>query len=336
MVNHTPPEPNLQNAREQHLALEAAHIQLRQQYDVLVMRLQQIELQQQAAPAPPAAALPPAEAADNVVQNQPQNAPADVNAVRHLKFPPFWSGNPALWFAQVEATFALYNINGDATRYRHIITQLDSRTLPAIADIITNPPAEDKYLAIKARIMSSFAETSESKMRKLLRGLDPSNEKPSLILQRIRNLADGQVGDALLRTLFLEQLHEYVRAVLAISGDIDLSTLALQADRVMEATKTTSVSAIQQPTNPQEAVAAVSARDSVMADLIASVASLAKEVKSLKSEARSRSRSSSRHRVAHASPNNDNNNLCYYHARFGDNARQCVAPGAKTLATQGN
>lgn len=162
-----------------------------------------------------------------------QQQPAEVNAVSHLKCPPFWSGNPALWFAQVEAAFALHNINGDLTRYRHIITQLP----------------------------------------------------------------------------------EYVRAVLAISGNLDLPTLTMQA------TKTTSVSAIQQPPIPQEAVAAVSARISVMADLIASVASLAKEVKSLKTEAPSRSRSSSRHRSAHAA-NTDNNNLCYYHARFGDNARQ--------------
>lgn len=321
---HTPPRgsSNLFAAEEAE-ELARAHHQLREQYDQLVVRLQQLEFQNaqnEAAVLPP----PAPEAQEH----------REVNVVRNLKFPAFWSGNPALWFAQVEAAFALNNINGDATRYRHVITQLDSQTLPAIADIISNPPAANKYLAIKNRIMSSFADTSESKLRKLLRGLDPSNEKPTLLLQRILNLADGQVGDALLRTLFLEQLPEYVRGVLAISGDIDLSTLAQQADKVMEATRSVGVSAVQQqkPNNQQESVAAVS-RDNAMAEMLAAVTALTKEVRSLKSDVRSRSRSSSRHRASNFN-NGSNGNLCFYHAKFGDNARKCNQPCAKSSNQQ--
>lgn len=318
-------------------APEAAHLQLQEQYQQLLMRLQQLELRQQqgndanhhqAPPANHAAADPAAPAAAD--GHEPHFAQAEVNAVRNLKFPPFWAGNPALWFAQVEAAFALHNVNGDTTRYRHIITQLDSRTLPAIADIISNPPVADKYLAIKARIMSSFADTTESKLRQLLRGLDPSNDKPTLLLQRIRNLAGGHVGDALLRTLFLEQLPEYVRGVLAISGDIDLSTLAQQADRVMEATQSSSVSAIHQQAqhSPHPAVASV-ARDTAMTDLLAAVALLTNEVKALKSDVRSRGRSTSR-------PRTTQQQICRFHAKFGDRARNCEAPCSKAPADQEN
>lgn len=303
-------------------SLENQHQQLQMQYQHVVERLRLLELQQNnaeqiQAPPPPQQHIAP----DN------QDAPAaEINAVRNLKIPPFWRENPALWFAQVEATFALNNINADATRFRHVITQLDSHTLPAIADIILNPPPVDKYLAIKTRIMSSFAETSESKLRRLLRGLDPTNDKPTLLLQRIRNLADGQVGDALLRTLFLEQLPEYVRGVLVISGDLDLSALARQADKVMEATQSTNVAAIQQSTQPRE-VAAVS-RDPVMNDLLLAVSVLTKEIKSLKSDARSRSRSSSHVRNT-STDRSTNDKLCFYHAKFGDDARKCKSPCSK-------
>lgn len=333
----SPPTGSIENAGDTPAhaagaAPDAVHLQLLEQLQQLTMRLQQLEVRHHAPPAAPAAAAPAAAvpaAAGHVDQHELLIPPAEVNVVRNLKFPPFWAGNPALWFAQVKAAFALNNINGDATRYRHVITQLDARTLLAIADFISNPPADNKYPAIKARIMSSFADTTESKLRRLLRGLEPTNEKPSLLLQRIRGLADGHVGDALLRTLFLEQLPEYVRGVLAISGDIDLTTLAQQAERVMEATQSSSVSAIHQQAqhNPQPSVAAV-ARDTAMADVIAAVAQLTNEVRALKADVRSRGRSSSRTR------NTQQQQICRFHARFGDRTRNCEPPCLKAPAAR--
>lgn len=346
MTTRTPPNED-QSHSEAYRLIEAEHLQLAEQNRELVARLRQLEQMHAANLAAVLPAAQPAvqqlvQPADHVPPTQPQNNQpvAEVNAVRTIRIPPFWSGNPALWFAQVEATFALNNINGDATRFRHVITQLDSQTLPAIADIIINPPATDKYAAIKARIMSSFAETSESKLRKLLRGLDPCNDKPTILLQRIRHLADGQVGDALLRTLFLEQLPEYVRGVLAISGDLDLSALALQADKVMEATRSTNVCAVQQQQPPVNQVSALS-NDGLVADLLAAVHALTNEVKALKLDARSRpsssrARSSSRHRATTPSSSKAADTVCYFHAKFGDNARKCQQPCSKPLLLQEN
>lgn len=256
------------------------------------------------------------------IQLQQQNhQQPEINVIRNLKLPTFWCGNPALWFAQVEASFSLLNITADTTRFRHVITQLDSQTLPAISDIILNPPAHGKYEAIKERIMNSFAETSESKLRQLLRGIDPRDEKPTLLLQRIRNLADGQVSDALLRTLFLEQLPEYVRGVLIISGDLDLSALARQADKVMEATNRNTVAAVTKPENNE--IAAVSSRDATLVDLADAVAKLTKELKSLNHPGRqSRPRSSSRQRSASSTKHD----VCFYHYKFGEDANRCQKP----------
>lgn len=318
MTSRTPPGDAAGAA-----SLEIENQKLVAQNQQLVERLRHLEIQQQAEGRPQQLAEPNPDAVPPVPQQQIEAE--NVNLVRNLKIPPFWRENPALWFAQVEAAFALSNITADATRFRHVITQLDSQTLPAIADIVLNPPATDKYLAIKTRIMSSFAETSESKLRKLLRGVDPTNDKPTLLLQRIRNLADGQVGDALLRTLFLEQLPEYVRGVLVISGDLDLSALAKQADKVIEATQS-NVSAIHhQPVQVKE-VAAVT-RDSTLADLTNALATLTKEIKSMKADARSRSRSSSRQRPQSTDNTND---VCFYHAKYGDDARRCRKPCAKS------
>ncbi|XP_029171250.1 uncharacterized protein LOC114940681 [Nylanderia fulva] len=104
-------------------------------------------------------------------------------------------------------------------------------------DIVASPPARNKYDAVKARIISSFDESSESKLRRLLQGLDLGEERPSYCLQRLRNLAAGQCSHSVLRTLFLERLPDPVRGILAANDTADLVQLALQADEIMDYTR---------------------------------------------------------------------------------------------------
>jgi len=64
-----------------------------------------------------------------------------------------------------------------------------------------------------------------------------ADEKSSYILQKLRNLAEGQCNDAVLKTLFLEQLSDNLRNILAICEDTDLTRLAQLADKVFETSK---------------------------------------------------------------------------------------------------
>ncbi|XP_029157883.1 uncharacterized protein LOC114930298 [Nylanderia fulva] len=120
---------------------------------------------------------------------------ANVNVTKLIKLPPFWRENPMLWFAQVEAGFALSQITSDESKFR------------------------------------------ESKLRRLLQGLDLGEERPSYCLQRLRNLAAGQCSHSVLRTLFLERLPDPVRGILAANDTADLVQLALQADEIMDYTR---------------------------------------------------------------------------------------------------
>lgn len=86
-----------------------------------------------------------------------------------------------------------------------------------------------------------------------------TNEKPSNFLQRLRNLASKQCTDAVLRTLFLEQLQNNVRGIIAISKITDLSKLALQADKIIEMSKASisqikcaKTSSVEKTTTPSE------------------------------------------------------------------------------------
>lgn len=72
---------------------------------------------------------------------------ASVNTTKLNKLSLFWSKNPTLWFAQVEAGFALSRISIDESKFRYVILNLDSIVLPFIADIVSSP-AQNKYEAV--------------------------------------------------------------------------------------------------------------------------------------------------------------------------------------------
>lgn len=161
----------------------------------------------------------------------------NIGAANAVRLPPFWKENPHLWFAQVEAAFVINKVSSDETKFRYVVLHLDPSVLPLVADIVTSPPDGDRYAAIKGRLTTVLGETSASRLRRLLASHELGDDKPSVLLQRLRNLAEGQVSDGVLRTIFMDQLPENVRTILAISEVNDLSKLAIQADKILEMTK---------------------------------------------------------------------------------------------------
>ncbi|KMQ86215.1 gag-pol polyprotein [Lasius niger] len=161
-----------------------------------------------------------------------------INSTQRVRLPqPLWREMPTHWFNVVEATFALNRITSDETKFRHILSNLDPTIIPFVTDLITDPPHQDKYEAIKKGIISAFGESKEAKLRKLLRGQELGEDKPSHLLRRLRNLAGGDGTDSIIRSLFLEQLPESARSILAVSPESDLDILAMQANKIMEAIK---------------------------------------------------------------------------------------------------
>ncbi|XP_014614559.1 PREDICTED: uncharacterized protein LOC106792598 [Polistes canadensis] len=255
---------------------------------------------------------------------QHQRGPGDdddevkVDAARAVKLPPFWKENPVLWFAQAEAAFHIAHVTNDSTKFQHLVVHLDQDVLPFISDIIVAPPERGKFEALKARIISAFDESNETKLRKLLRGSRHTNEKPSHILQRLRHMANGQCTENILRTLFMEQLPDYIGSILAISEVTDLTKLALQADKILEVSKADVATVTSTPARGTRHTTV----DAELAELRDMVKNLSLEVSKLRSR-RDRSRSRSRNRGSRVKVDNG---LCYYHSRFQAQARKCRQP----------
>ncbi|XP_070526498.1 uncharacterized protein [Cardiocondyla obscurior] len=171
-----------------------------------------------------------------------------VGAVHVAKIPPFWKDNPILWFLQLEAAFAINRIQSDDSKYRFVIVYLDQTILPIVADILLNSPETGKYNKLKERLISALGESTATRIRRLLGSHEIGDEKPSVFLQQLRNLAGAQASDGILRAIFLEQLPENVRTILAISKMQDLDKLAAQADKIVEIAKprSTTINAVTQ------------------------------------------------------------------------------------------
>ncbi|XP_076232889.1 uncharacterized protein LOC143178244 [Calliopsis andreniformis] len=245
---------------------------------------------------------------------QQQNSGA-INATSSVRLPPFWKENPGLWFAQVEAALSIARISSDDSKYRYVVVHLDQNILPMVSDILIDPPQQNKYQTIKSRIINAFEETNESKLRKLMHGLEISEEKPSNFLQKLRNLSNGQCNDSILRSLFLERLPDNIRSILAISEVSDLQKLALQADKIYEMSKS-HISAISSSTN----TGTPSLSDVRYKELKTMIEALAENIYTRRSKQK-------QYRFRHrARSNSRNSKYCFYHQNFAEKARKCTPP----------
>ena len=73
----------------------------------------------------------------NMAHDEPR---AVVHTVSH-KLPPFWQGDPALWFHQVEAQFATKGITQQLTKYHCIVGSLAPQIAREVRDVIVTVPA---------------------------------------------------------------------------------------------------------------------------------------------------------------------------------------------------
>jgi len=235
---------------------------------------------------------------------------ARVSAVS-VKLPPFWPADPDLWFAQVEAQFAIKGVTTQKTKFDYVVSSLSPDFATEVRDLLINPPNDDPYDALKAQLIKRTAATDQQKLQQLLSGEELGDRRPTQLLRRMQQLVGNTPGLAdgvLLRELFLQRLPANVRMVLAsASSSTSLQDLAQMADKIVEVA-VPSVSAFHTPSQ---------SNSTELDDLRSEIATLKSTVKRL-----TRRRSPS----PRPRPQDSQDQLCWYHERFGDAARKCKEP----------
>lgn len=279
---------------------------------------------------------PPGDSSTSATGNQQDNEPLiqDIAIIksRQITLPPFYKQNPRLWFAQIELAFANHNITSDTTKFRQLAAQLSGDVLDSVSDIILLPPRENKYETIKKRITTAYDEGDERRLRRLLRGNEiGENEKPTAYLHRLKSLATGQCSEPVLRSLFLEQLPDQVRTILAITDAQDVASLAEMADKAMDIIRPPilAISATGVTPDIKHKSEGESAQAKAIETLTLQVEALARKFEQKSHHRRARSKSRGRlptNRSPAQTAKNPASRPCYFHRRFGTEARNCQEP----------
>ena len=210
-----------------------------------------------------------------------------------LKLPTFWTSQPLVWFEQTEAQFHIRNITVDATKYYYVVSALDQDTAGHVIDFLRHPPADDKYAGLKKIFLDTFGASKRARAARLLHMDGLGDRKPSMLMNEMLALMDGHTPCFLFEQLFLEQMPDDIRLMLAGESFTDPRQLAARAD-VLWHSKQCDDTAINNVT----AVTRGSAQS-------ASARFDATTVKS---------------------PTNVSHKWCYYHQRWGKDARKCRPP----------
>lgn len=240
-----------------------------------------------------------------------------------VRVPPFWPDEPALWFAQVESQFALSKISIDETKFYYLVAQLDHQYAIEVKDVITNPPATDKYIKLKTELIKRLSASKEKRVKQLLMHEELGDRKPSQFLRHLSGLAGPSVPTDFLLTLWSSRLPQNIQTVIASQMDLEQDKLGELADKIYEIA----------PSSPQ--VASTSSASASYSDMAQQISELTRQVAMLSSRlerserSRSKSRSTrynrSRSRSRPRQPPADHPH-CFYHFTYGSKANKCKQP----------
>lgn len=265
--------------------------------------------------------------------NMEDRLEAFLRDYRRPRLPAYDPKKLDLWFIRVETEFAALGIEDDDTRYFAVLRAIDGPTTEEITDVLNHPPVQDKYSFLKNTIIERLGVTKKEKLRLVLKGISLGTQKPSQLLRLMKNMAAGILPDDALHELWVEKLPTELRAFLAMSDDLQLDQLAKLADRIMpEITQTNTVMAVSPGNRNDISSSLLSAMLSRLDNLEKTMADLLVQLKSLKTSQHG-NRSHSRGRSSSRSSTGD---LCFYHRKFGDNARRCTTPCSRSSPNQEN
>lgn len=250
-------------------------------------------------------------------------------AIRAIKTCTFWRDHAKTWFTQLEAKFRAHNIRSDDLKFCLVIDNLDKESMLEIADIIESPPATDRYQKLKETLIFRLTDSDEKRWRKLLNDVELGDRKPTHLLREMQRLTRNAVDEQLLQTLWLQRMPQRIQELLSVAEGVALDKLAELADKAMERTHLAIASA--------DAAASDTPTTQAQSTILSAIENLTQQVQRLTTTQgegrRARSKSCARNRPRSTSRNKyQKSKYCFYHSKFGKDARNCVQPCVWTKA----
>ncbi|KMQ84269.1 transposon ty3-g gap-pol polyprotein [Lasius niger] len=205
-----------------------------------------------------------------------------------IRSPQFSKEKPTIWFIQMEAQFATSGITQDLTKFYHSVQVLDASVL--------------------AERRKTFEDTTKSN-----RIREPTTVSTTKTYER---LAEGKMSDELLKSLWMQRLLTNTQIVLSTSEDA-LDKLATMADRIHDIVSTNICNMEVTP-----ATTSTTSWEGQLCEIIKRLDRIESKKRS-STPRRQRGRSCSKSRTRSTSTGS---NYCWYHKRFGQEAKKCTSP----------
>ena len=141
-------------------------------------------------------------------------AKVDENAAEGtltVKLPTFWPDKPEAWFVQAEANFRARRITSQKTQFNLVVVALDADTIDGVLDLLENPPDEESYDKLKARLVQSFKISKVDKIKRALEFPPLADENPIKLADKIMALTREASGEDLAKAIFMLKLPDGVR-----------------------------------------------------------------------------------------------------------------------------
>ncbi|XP_065095604.1 arrestin domain-containing protein 3-like [Ochlerotatus camptorhynchus] len=109
------------------------------------------------------------------------------------------------------AQFILGSVTKDEFKFYHIVAKVDQSVTCHIADLVSNPPQQEKYKAVKDRLIARYALSPEARLERLLGSTDLGDVRPTDLSAKMQELATGlNTNDNLLKMLFVQRMPPHV------------------------------------------------------------------------------------------------------------------------------
>ncbi|XP_057318293.1 uncharacterized protein LOC130663193 [Microplitis mediator] len=233
--------------------------------------------------------------------------------INSLKAPSFNPKRVSLWFAQLEAQFAIHGVATEREKFNHVVSLIDTEYACEVETIIINPPTTMPYAELKTTLITCYSKSEEAKLRQLLNGETVGDRSPSQFLRHLKSLAPF---NAVLKARWLANLPKKTQELLAISpSTATIDELVETVDTLHEMFPVTHTAAVVSSSSSQETMA-----------LQRQVSELSQQVAALTTafdhnRGRSSTRKQNQRSRSKSKPRKlDKTNICYNHTKFGTTA----------------
>lgn len=247
-------------------------------------------------------------------------------AAAQVKLPTFSVVDAPTWFRRAEVQFRLKRVTSPTTQADHVLAVLPDEIFPKISEwLMSKGDTAIEYSDLKIYLLQRFSPSPASRVTQLLQlAKQPlGDQRPSDALLEMKALArlppaaDGSVKQVdLLRALWLLRLPESIRASLPSAEEMDENELQQMADNLNDAH-----AAAARHTN---AVSPAASTVPLQEDDIAALGHTSSHARQHPGRQKHNTKVHPRQQFySERFSDKFSDSLCYFHARYGPNARNC-------------